>query len=215
MAPAPVTYTARSKRTEHGALHITDARLMIGGGEIVEFQNGEATGLSEAQARLVATRDDMIVTRDQPAFDDDGPQTDPDLLTPTPEAAKPKPAAAAPQLAASGLDLARLDPKVVAALEAVRADDPDAARELEADLLKQQQAEAAADNGEAEAAPGPPALAVQVPDGFAATTEDGQARCLAAKGDGSQCNNAAVGASHACGIDKHKDQVAALAGAAA
>lgn len=44
---------------------------------------------------------------------------------------------------------------------------------------------------------------VTVPDGFEATTPDGQPRCLAAKADGSQCANAARGDAHACQMPAH------------
>jgi hypothetical protein len=41
-------------------------------------------------------------------------------------------------------------------------------------------------------------------DALAALTTDGQARCQAVKGDGSQCSNPAVGESGACAISAHK-----------
>lgn len=53
-----------------------------------------------------------------------------------------------------------------------------------------------------EASPTPP----PVPAGFDATTADGQPRCLAAKGDGSQCANPAVD-NGSCGLAKHKEQL--------
>ena len=46
-----------------------------------------------------------------------------------------------------------------------------------------------------------------LPDGFEATTTDGKPRCAAAKGDGSQCSNAAVEGSRACQIGAHQKQV--------
>lgn len=45
-----------------------------------------------------------------------------------------------------------------------------------------------------------------VPPGFEDRTEDGEPRCLAAKGDGTQCKNAAIDAGPACRIDAHQKQ---------
>lgn len=49
-----------------------------------------------------------------------------------------------------------------------------------------------------------------IPPGFTAMTGDGELRCLAAKGDKSQCANPAVGSTSACGLPPHKAKVAEL-----
>lgn len=59
---------------------------------------------------------------------------------------------------------------------------------------------------------------VRIPDGFESQTADDHPRCLAAKGDGSQCQNAAKldgdTVTWACGLAQHKDQVKELRAAA-
>lgn len=55
-----------------------------------------------------------------------------------------------------------------------------------------------------------PDVPVRVPEGFSPTTDEGKPRCLAAKGDGTQCVNEAVTGTHACGLAPHKTKVAQL-----
>ncbi len=44
----------------------------------------------------------------------------------------------------------------------------------------------------------------KMPEGFDAETADGKPRCWARKGDGTQCSNAAVEGTHACGLSAHQ-----------
>lgn len=64
-----------------------------------------------------------------------------------------------------------------------------------------------ADAGEKE-----PAAAAEggakIPDGFAAETSDGKPRCMARKGSGEQCKNAAVDGGPACGLPAHQKLLA-------
>jgi ribosomal protein L13E len=46
-----------------------------------------------------------------------------------------------------------------------------------------------------------------IPDGLESLTTDGKPRCWARKGDGTQCSNASIEDSHACGLNAHKQLV--------
>jgi len=46
-----------------------------------------------------------------------------------------------------------------------------------------------------------------LPDGFEPLTAAGERRCFARTGSGSQCSNAAVADSNACGLGAHREQV--------
>lgn len=54
-------------------------------------------------------------------------------------------------------------------------------------------------------------VVVPVPAGFEATTAEGDARCLSAKADGTQCQNPATPGAPSCNTPGHEDKVLALA----
>lgn len=174
-----VLFDVYSKRDRQGQMYLRDARLMVGG-EFVDFTEGVAVATA-AQARLLATRDDLTIMPRSAAV------TAEDLVEVEVEPVPPE---------------VELEPESESAEEVVEAVAP---VDDEALRLAREHLEA-----DGETVPEPdvePAVAVPVPDGFEATTADGSARCLAAKADGSQCQNAAADG-HACAIAKHREQVA-------
>lgn len=194
-------FDLHSRRDERGQMYLLDARLVLGDGSAVVFTQGTATGVPEAQARLLRHRKDLlIVASDETAeavgaFDDE-----PDL---EPEA----------------------EPEVEAAADGEPGDNDggDGDGDGQDDAARQAALDAAREHLEAEGMDVPPAdsgtqpaaehaKVLTLPQGFTATTEDGEPRCLAAKADGTQCLNAAVEDTHACGLGPHKEKVAAAHG---
>lgn len=186
-------YDVYSKRdAQTGQSYLNDASLLLGDGSTIVFTNGVAENVPESAVAMVRHRSDLIfeVRKDSPVADD----------APTPAAAAPEPEPAEPpQPDPDPQDQqpnpTEVPPDVIAAQEHLRAEglevpDPDVAKAAPID------------------APNEPLI--QLRPGFESTTADGARRCLAAKGDGTQCKNEAIQNTWACGMQPHQDQIAEL-----
>lgn len=175
----------QSRLNSHGVPMLGDCVLHLNdGNDRIVFQGGRAT----APARLadhLSRRPDVVVMQAYQA-----PVEEPLIAIPAappapveqelaPNAEQPPaPTGDGDQTPADGADLS---PEVLAAME----------------HLKEEGEDVPAVEGEPAVEP------VTVPAGFEATTPDGQPRCLAAKGDGTQCANAARGGTSACQMPAH------------
>lgn len=213
------TFDVYSKRENGGLPILNNAQLMVGNGQTVIFENGQAVEpVSEDTARLLATRDDLTVvphTGDDPFGDEPGPPAEPEATEADYERKARQEVER--ELAEARQELAEARGSVPPSDPAPAPQEPPSAPEA-TDLTPEQQAQldAAREHLADEGEDVPDVVAkvdtgdVQVPPGFEARTGEGRPRCLAAKGDGAQCSNEAQGDTHACGLAPHKKQVADL-----
>lgn len=198
--------TLVSLRDDTGQAYLNTTRLVTDHGTI-EFRSGQAKGVpADVAEALLEQRDDLYVQEWGLRGRDTAPGA-------TPPSTPTAPATHGP-----------ID------------DDPEAAAAALAQHLADEEAELGGDTPPGDAPPGdappgdtPPGdgegdgdgepddpadpgdqQVKVVPQGFAAFTEDGSPRCLAAKADGTQCANVAKEGSSACGLQPHQDSVAQL-----
>lgn len=171
-------------------VHAGDARIT--------FKNGRAK-VSAEQAHLIAHREDVEIV----GYD---PDTDPYNPAATNPAPKPEGAEAPIEEDAPVEGDRTILDEVPQPSKASENADPDAVALAQEHLAEEGEAVPEPETPEDEEEEAGPIL----PEGFSLTTEDGEDRCLAAKGDGSQCANVASDG-HACGIASHREQVASRA----
>lgn len=184
-------YEVVSRISQHGAPLIGDCQ-MIAGSAVIEFKNGRAF-VPESLVRYMRGRKDVAVVGEALDGEESTAKTDasPAPEEPSTEAAPDTQAtAAASGEAVTSENAGDVSPEVLAAQEHLRSEGEEVP--------------------EVEKTVPPEGKTVTLPEGFQLNTDEGEPRCLAAKADGSQCANAAKEGTHACGIDKHQEAVAAL-----
>jgi len=179
-------YQVISNVSEQGEPLLGNCRLLLGDLTAeVEFRNGRSTVRPE-WAHLLYRRGDVEIIGYDPDTDPFNPDAANPASRPVPveEPAAVEAEAPAPDAApeASPLSEEEREARVAAAEEALREEGLEVPDRQEV---------------------GP-----TVPEGFSMETADGEPRCLAAKGDGTQCANVADPETHACGIAAHAAQVA-------
>lgn len=195
-------YHAIAKLSPQGEPLLGDAQVILGDGTTkIMFHNGRAM-VSAAEAEMLCKRGDVEIPGFVPG--QDGPAEDV-VVPPVGLVAQDgtiRIADLPPEIRRQLREELGIDPVVQEAVKPQTGDD---------EAIKAAQ-EYLAEEGENVPEPvAEPTVekVVTVPEGFASTTSEGEPRCLARKGDGSQCANAAKGDTHACGLAKHQIQVAA------
>lgn len=218
------TYTAHSKRDANGQVYLNDARLVLGDGSSIQFTNGVATGIPEAQARIIEGRSDLVLIPDDVpptgvAVDEPDDDVSPPPEQPTPPTNEPQ--QSAPQPEVTGTEAPELTPEqqeqIDLAKEHLAAEGEEVPEPVESSATGEQPgASGSTEPTEpTESTTSTADAPVPLPDGFVAFTAEGEHRCLARKGDGSQCHNAASEPDGwACGMAAHRKQVDELLAAA-
>lgn len=198
-------YDVIAKLSPHGEPLLGDAQVILGDGTTkIEFKRGRARVNAE-QAEMIRHRGDVDVLGYTP-------ELVPREVT---EAAPIKAAPLPPGAVVNG------DGTITLPASALSDEQREAVRQaldiapVEHETVKPTPGDEAAlaaakeylaDEGMAEDLP-PVEKVVTVPEGFSMTTTEGEKRCLARKGDGSQCSNAAKGDTTACGLKQHQAQL--------
>lgn len=206
-------YDALSQVNDEGEPFLSNAQMVMGDGTVkVQFKNGRAK-VPHSIAHHVAKHPHVDVLGYNGA---QATQPVPRVASEAAHSASEDVAGLEARIreleAALALTAAKVPAPPAEAPEPVAEPEPDpevAARREEALRLAREHLES-----EGEHVPDPEAVAAAPPapvvsrEGFETETADGQARCQAAKGDGSQCANPAV-ENGACGLGKHKEQLTA------
>ncbi len=199
----------RSKRDPEGQHYLENATLIVGAGERVVFEHGQAMVTPE-QAEMLCNRGDLDVDGYTAPAGDVAPQgralparlesaSDDELLAAAAWLTERDEQTSATATGDPSVDevLAQQQPGLPA--------DPDADVAKSATTQVSPEVQAMREHLAADGEHVPKLL----PENFTATTPEGEPRCYARKGDGSQCQNTAV-EHEACGLAAHKAQVAAL-----
>lgn len=197
-------YQVISKLSPHGGEPLLGECVLHAGDAKIEFKHGRALVRSE-DAHLLRHRDDVEIV----GYDADTDPFNPDAANPGPLPTAAVPVEAVDPPVEGGktiLDEGGVTPPSEASENRDSEPDPEAV-ELAKEHLREEGEDVPEPEptGTDEGAAGP-----ILPEGFVLTTDDGENRCLAAKGDGEQCANVAH-EGHACGIESHQEQVAARA----